>query len=117
MLILDDLQWADTSTALLLGHLLQDAEPMRLLVLGTIRAPDEHRADELADAARAACTATRASSAIALTGLDDAETQALVARARPATSASSFVRRLHEGTDGNPFFIKETLRSLPTSPS
>ena len=35
VLILDDLHWADTSTSLLLGHLLQDAAPMRLLVLGT----------------------------------------------------------------------------------
>ena len=38
VLILDDLHWADTSTTLLLGHLLQDAAPMRLLVLGTARA-------------------------------------------------------------------------------
>ena len=30
VLILDDLQWADTSTALLLSHLLQDVEPMAL---------------------------------------------------------------------------------------
>ena len=44
VLILDDLHWADTSTTLLLGHLLQDAAPMRLLVLGTIREPDGHRA-------------------------------------------------------------------------
>ena len=32
VLLLDDLHWADASTTLLLGHLLQDAAPMRLLV-------------------------------------------------------------------------------------
>ena len=31
VLLLDDLHWADPSTTLLLGHLLQDAAPMRLL--------------------------------------------------------------------------------------
>ena len=60
VLILDDLQWADTSTALLLGHLLQDAEPMRLLVLGTTRA-GEAALDELASCSRA-CAASRRSS-------------------------------------------------------
>ena len=37
VLLLDDLHWADASTTLLLGHLLQDAAPMRLLVVGTAR--------------------------------------------------------------------------------
>ena len=54
VLVLDDLQWADTSTALLLAHLLGDAEPARLLVLGTIRDADGHRSEELDRPARAA---------------------------------------------------------------
>src|SRR5262249_29657845 len=33
VLILDDLQWADASTVLLLSHLLHDPEPMQLFVL------------------------------------------------------------------------------------
>ena len=37
VLLLDDLHWADASTTLLLGHMLQDAAPMRLFVLGTAR--------------------------------------------------------------------------------
>ena len=37
VLLLDDLHWADASTTLLLGHLLQDGAPMRLLVVGTAR--------------------------------------------------------------------------------
>src|SRR3954454_3337562 len=46
VLVLDDLQWADSSTALLLGHILQDVEAMRLLVIGTIRESGGHRAEE-----------------------------------------------------------------------
>ncbi len=49
VLVLDDLQWADTSTALLLAHLLGDGEPARQLVLGTIRDADGHRSEELTD--------------------------------------------------------------------
>ena len=47
VLLLDDLQWADTSTALLLGHLLRDAEAARLLVLGTFRDGVDVRCPEL----------------------------------------------------------------------
>ena len=45
-----------------------------------------------------------------LSGLTAEETRALVAR---EDVSSGFVRRLTEETDGNPFFIEETLRSLP----
>ena len=51
VLLLDDLQWVDASTALLLGHLLRDVEDTRLLVLGTFRDGDDH---PLPGAARAA---------------------------------------------------------------
>ena len=111
MLILDDLQWADTSTALLLGHLLQDVEPTRLLVLGTIRASGEHRADELT-ALLTRLYRDPGFERIALAGLDAAETGALVAATDGAARAARSSLRLQEGTDGNPFFIKETLRSL-----
>ncbi|MBE2319757.1 AAA family ATPase [Solirubrobacter sp. CPCC 204708] len=114
VLILDDLHWADTSTALLLGHLLQDVEPTPLLIIGTIRAAGEHRADELT-ALLARLYRDPGFERVALTGLDDAETGELVAAADRRASGS-FIVRLHEGTEGNPFFIKETLRSLADEP-
>ena len=49
VLILDDLQWADTSTVLLLSHMLQDPEPVKLLVVATMRETAEERSDELPD--------------------------------------------------------------------
>ena len=114
VLILDDLHWADTSTALLLSHLLQDVEPTRLLVLGTIRASGEHRAEELT-ALLTRLYRDPGFERVALAGLDDAETGELVA-ATDRDASGSFILRLHEGTDGNPFFIKETLRSLADEP-
>ncbi len=110
VLILDDVQWADTSTARLLAHVLGDAEPTRMLVLGTVRDADGHRSKELADLL-AKLTRDPAFERLSLTGLDDTETQAL-ASAQAAEVSPTFILRLQEGTDGNPFFIKETLRSL-----
>ena len=102
VLLLDDLHWADPSTTLLLGHLLQDAAPMRLLVLGTAR----HYENEVLTRLRRQPSFER----IELTGLSAEETRALVAR---DDVTSQFVVRLTEETDGNPFFIEETLRTLP----
>ena len=112
VLVLDDLQWADTSTALLLGHLLQrrraDAAARARHDPRGRRPPLPTSCTDLlgrlvprpalrADRARAGSTRRRRG-----------------ARARRATrdASDSFVLRLHEGTEGNPFFIKETLRSL-----
>ena len=111
VLILDDLQWADASTVLLLSHMLQDPEPVKLLVVATMRETAEERGDELpdllarlrrqpslrADRARAAWTPTR---------------PRRWCRAREGRrSATSSSRRLHADTDGNPFFIEEMLRA------
>ena len=49
---------------------------------------------------------------IELSGLDEAETEALVATYAEGRASDSFVLRLREETEGNPFFVRETLRSL-----
>ncbi len=111
VLVLDDLQWADASTALLLGHMLQDVEAMQLLVVATIRESGGHRAEEVTELL-SRLYRDPGFERIALEGLDDAETQALVRTQDQRDPSGSFILRLHEGTEGNPFFIKETLRSL-----
>ena len=102
VLLLDDLHWADPSTTLLLGHVLSDAAPMRLFVLGTARA---FEGELLARLRRQG-----AFEKLELGGLTTDETRALVDR---DDVSSQFVQRLTEETEGNPFFIEETLRSLP----
>ena len=112
VLILDDLQWADTSTALLLAHLLQDAEPMRLLVLGDDPRAGGHRAEELRELL-AALRRDPGFERIALEGLDDARDAGAGARAGPARrQPARSSGACSEETEGNPFFIEETLRSL-----
>src|SRR4051794_36563419 len=49
VLILDDLHWADTSTALLVGHMLQDVNSSRMLMIGTVRESGGHLSEELTE--------------------------------------------------------------------
>ena len=100
VLLLDDLQWADTSTALLLGHLLRDAEAARLLVLGTFRDGVDVRCPEL-PALLGQLAREPSYERIALTGLDREETGDLIAsyaEARPATPSSGACARAPRAT-------------------
>ncbi len=82
---------------------------MRLLVLATTRDGDAAPAlAELLARKRHDPTFGR----IPLTGLDTAETAALVAASTEVGATESVVRRLQAGTEGNPFFLTATLRSL-----
>ena len=112
VLILDDLQWADPSTALLLRHTIQGIHDVKLLVLGTLRDVEECGSDELAELlARPRAGYER----IGLAGLDADEVARLVfARQRRGATADA-VGVLLEATAGNPLFLEETLRSIAES--
>lgn len=108
VLILDDVQWADASTVLLLAHMLQDPEPVQLLVVATMR-DSEELGDELLDLL-ARLRRTPSMEQVALGGLDEAETFALVMAREGGDVSDDVIARLHADTDGNPFFIEELLR-------
>ena len=112
VLILDDLQWADTSTALLLGHLLRDAEAD-----AAARARHLPRRRDIAARSCPRCSAARPRAGVRADRAAAASTRAETERARRRLRRARrerLVRRCacSEGTEGNPFFIKETLRSL-----
>jgi tetratricopeptide (TPR) repeat protein len=108
VLILDDLQWFDNSTALLLGHVLRDEDTSHVLVVGTLReGGGEPLPAALEQVARAA-----SSERLPLAGLDAAEIAALAMSCHASFAGDAFLRRLQEWTEGNPFFLHETLRSL-----
>src|SRR5690349_1740988 len=112
VLILDDIQWADASTVLLLSHMLQDPDPVKLLVVATMRETGEERSDELPELLtrlRRQPTFER----IPLAGLDPAETEALVLAREGHGFSDDQLRRLYADTDGNPFFVEELLRAGP----
>ena len=118
LLILDDLQWADPSTTLLLRHTVQEIHDVKLLVLGTHREAEGCETDELADLL---VRPRPGFDRIAVSGLDAEETAALVAARDRGAAGSAAVGALLEATGGNPLLLEETLKSLgagvPVSPS
>lgn len=110
LLVLDDLQWADRSTLLLLRHLARAPDPARLLILGAYRATEastEGFADALVELKR-----ERLISEIAVDGLSEPETAELVQVWTGEPPSHAFAHALHEETEGSPLFIEEIVRHL-----
>jgi DNA-binding SARP family transcriptional activator/tetratricopeptide (TPR) repeat protein len=109
LLILDDLQWADRPTLLLLRHLARASEPSRLLTLISYRSEESEGAlaDALVDLRRDGLVAQ-----LEIGGLHERETAELVRIRAGEAPSRAIVRELQAITEGNPFFIEETVRHL-----
>jgi DNA-binding SARP family transcriptional activator len=109
LLVLDDLQWADRPSLLLLRHLARATNPARLLIIGVYRSTE--RGDTFTNA-MAELRRDRLASQLDIRGLSASETSELV-RARAGVSpARAFAHALYEETEGNPFFVEEIIRHL-----
>ena len=111
MLVLEDLQWADRSSLLLLEFLAREIGASRLLLAGTYRDGDlspEHPLAQSLDA----LDRERLLQRVRLGG----HTQDDVARFIEVTAGLSppveFVEAIHAQAEGNPLFITETVRLL-----
>ena len=117
VLVLDDLHWATRPTLVLLHHVLHASARSRVLVVGTYRDTDLGRSHPLtgllADLRRDPGV-TR----VALVGLD---VEGVTTFVRDAAGhdlddeGRLLARVVQQETDGNPFFIGETLRHLRES--
>jgi ATP/maltotriose-dependent transcriptional regulator MalT len=105
VLVLDDLQWADSASVELLGALLRRRPAAPVLIALARRPHDEpeHLSAALERAHRAAAL-TR----IELAALTPAEAQALLGEAVDVADASA----LFEESGGNPFYLEQLARSL-----
>jgi DNA-binding SARP family transcriptional activator len=110
LLVLDDLQWADRPTLLLLRHLARASTPARLLILGAYRAA-ERRGDTFTNAL-AELRRDRLASQLDIRGLNEAEIAQLVALRAGETPSRSFAHAMYEETEGNPFFAEEIVRHV-----
>jgi tetratricopeptide (TPR) repeat protein len=112
VLLLDDIQWADTPTLLLLRHLVASDLRLRLTVIATFRSTefdDEHPLAKLLADLHREPDVTR----VDLSGL---EAEAVAELARDATGQEltgatlDAARTLQRRTSGNAFFVTEMLR-------
>ncbi len=113
VLVLDDLQWADKGSLLMLRHLAASDVPMQLLILGTYR--DREISGGALPEVLAALHRVGGVARIELTGLDDAGVIALMEAAAGHEldkDAVGLAHAISRETDGNPFFVSEVLRNL-----
>jgi DNA-binding SARP family transcriptional activator len=114
LLALDDLHWADQSTAALLRHNLESRPEMRMLVLAT------QRPSELAPAGALAEALQRLSQEgfverVALSALLDADVARLSESLTGRELSRELVHAIREEAGGNPFFVGEIVRHLSES--
>ncbi|HVE97940.1 MAG TPA: AAA family ATPase [Mycobacteriales bacterium] len=111
---LEDLHWADRPSMLFIQHLVRRLRGGRVAVLATYRDTDLDRGHPLAEVL-GEWRRDRSCLRVRLRGLDRAEVGDLlagVARHDLDAAGHRLARALHDETEGNPFFIGETLRHL-----
>ena len=102
VVVLDDLQWADRSSLLLLDFLVRSRRAVPLLVMAA------YRPDELDDEARVRLASLAATGTdIHLEGLSVDEVRTLLARTAPDEQAGRRAAEVHRRTNGHPFFVRE----------
>ena len=102
LLVVDDLQWADPASLLLLRRLARFAHRGRLLICATYRSgPSGALAETLAELGR-----ERLVERVAIGGISSEETAALVASIRGAAIEPTVAAAIWEETGGNPFLVE-----------
>ncbi|HEX3242907.1 MAG TPA: AAA family ATPase [Solirubrobacterales bacterium] len=114
VVILDDVQWADSQSLALLKHLVSSTADCELLVLGTHRDSELTRGHPL-NQVLGDLRREEGVRRIGLTGLEADDVGALMESVLGASSAdgrSELADEISSETDGNPFFVGEILRHL-----
>jgi len=112
VLILDDLHAADTPSLLLLQFLVRELDSTHVLVLGALRdvesaAEPGPLAEMLVEVAREPMTRR-----LTLRGLTEQDIAQYLELTASEIASPALITALHEGTEGNPLFMGETVRLL-----
>jgi class 3 adenylate cyclase/tetratricopeptide (TPR) repeat protein len=114
VLVLDDLQWADSGSLAMLRHLTASVHPMRVLVMGTFRDSELPQSPGLRETL-GTLWRHQGVSRVPLTGLDGSGVLALmedIAGHRLDETGLNLADAVYRETDGNPYFVTEVLRHL-----
>jgi tetratricopeptide (TPR) repeat protein len=110
--VIEDLQWADVASVLLLAHLGQVIVDVPLLIVATMRT-GERRSPQL-DEAIEQVRRTSLVRQLPVLGYDDI---AALIRGTGVESDRQLVDLIRERTGGNPLFVSELLRIMPVADS
>ncbi|MFC3743487.1 BTAD domain-containing putative transcriptional regulator, partial [Paractinoplanes deccanensis] len=111
LVVLDDVQAADTTSLTLLTMLARHLDGVRLLLIVTVRTLGEELAPAVTDCLAALAREPRAQR-LQLTGLTAADVRELIAPRSPGADVDELARVVHERTDGNPFFAGELVELM-----
>ena len=103
VVVLDDLHWSDDPSLRLLGFLARTLATSRVLLLGAYR--DLEASAQLLELAGTA-------QQLPLTGLDQADVEAMVAAIAGPAVAAKVSSQMWRRSGGNPFFVRELTRLL-----
>ena len=114
LLWLDDLQWADPSSLLMLQHLARSPRPASVVIVATYQPTEVARAE---DVSRVITQLRRSPGVeeIELGGLGTEAATALVAGTSRTRLARRSILLLHTWSGGNPFFLQELARLVDES--
>jgi DNA-binding SARP family transcriptional activator len=111
VLVLDDLNWADTDSLQLLEFFARELADVPILVVGTYRDVELSRrhplSQTLGELAR-----ERVFERVLLRGLSHDDVARFVDATGSFVPDPALVRAVHAQTEGNPFFVKEVVRLL-----
>jgi hypothetical protein len=116
LVILEDLQWADSASLELLLHLGTRMGDSRLLIIGTLRdqeVPIDDARYELLHQLFRVSVCHR----IGLLPLTAADVAQFVERLTKDPDSGELAAAIYEKTQGNPFFVEETIRWLQSEPA
>jgi DNA-binding SARP family transcriptional activator len=109
VLVIDDLQWGDRLTVMLVRHLVRGLAGEGVAMLATARSGGRHdrAADLFADLGR-----ERLLERVEVGGLQGADVGRLIAAITGQEPSASFTEAVGRLTDGNPFFVSEVARHV-----
>ena len=111
VIMLDDLQWADKSSLLMLQHAAIELTRSRVLLVGTYRDTDLTRQSPLSDTL-AQLNREPGFERVVLRGLSQPEVAHYIREVGGLEPAPEVLARIFEGTEGNPFFLQEVVNLM-----